>query len=267
MCVLNLYLDKGEVYIVKKVIIGISSAILLLTGCNSKEEYQSNINKGLEAVGEDNFGKAEGLFEVALEAKPKDESAKAYLDQVVYIQKAADAMDDNNISEAINALDKAMNIENGSKVISSKAETQKEEIQTIQKNNKKYQALLDEAKSLNKSSKYDESIKKLDNLLAQDLSNFPNIKNEAEKLKGENDNAKQKEKEENVYNPYEWGPGVKDQFEQSLLENGYIDSIDTIRYEKSGVFNNQGYLQVYAELDGQEFLIVTVNVKTGDYHG
>lgn len=271
----------------KKIIIGIS-AMLLLTGCNSKEEYQSNINKGLEAVAEDNFGKAEALFEIALEAKPKEESAKAYLEQVVYIQEAANAQEENNISDAIQALDKAISVKNGSKVISSKAETQKEEIQVLQENNDKFQVLLGEAKSLTKASKYEKSIQKLDNLLAQDLTNFPTIRDEAEKLKEENNSAaKQKQEaeiakqqeeakiaaqkkaqaEKKAYDPYEWNPGVQAKFEQSMIDNEYVDSIDTIRYEQSGIYNNQGHYEVYGEFDGQEFRIVQVNVKTGDYHG
>ncbi|MFC0186738.1 cell division site-positioning protein MapZ family protein [Fictibacillus aquaticus] len=67
--------------------------------------------------------------------------------------------------------------------------------------------------------------------------------------------------------PYAWAPGVKDQFENEMVESGYADSIDTIRYEKGDVYNGQGYYTVYAELDGEEFYIVSVNVKTGDYHG
>ena len=114
-----------------------------------KEELQVKYS---EAVAEDNFGKAEALFEIALEAKPKEESAKAYLEQVVYIQEAANAQEENNISDAIQALDKAISVKNGSKVISSKAETQKEEIQVLQENNDKFQVLLGEAKSLTKAS-------------------------------------------------------------------------------------------------------------------
>lgn len=69
------------------------------------------------------------------------------------------------------------------------------------------------------------------------------------------------------YDPYEWGPGVKEQFEKEMVERGYADSIDTIRYEESGIYNNEGRYAVYAEMDGVEYQIVNVSVKTGDYHG
>lgn len=67
--------------------------------------------------------------------------------------------------------------------------------------------------------------------------------------------------------PYEWNPGVKERFESEMVESGYADSIDTIRYEKADVYNNEGRYEVYAEMDGVEYRIVNVNVKTGDYHG
>lgn len=67
--------------------------------------------------------------------------------------------------------------------------------------------------------------------------------------------------------PYEWTSGVKEQFEKDIMSRGYVDSADSIRYEKMGIYNNQGYYTVYGKLDGVEHAIVSVNVKTGDYHG
>lgn len=75
------------------------------------------------------------------------------------------------------------------------------------------------------------------------------------------------EKDRADYDPYEWNPGVKEQFEKEMIENGYADSVETIRYVKSNVYNNHGFYVVYAEMDGVEYPIVNVNVKTGDYHG
>jgi hypothetical protein len=57
---------------------------IILGGCGFKEDevYQSSIEKGLDAVAEENFNKAEGLFEVALNAKEDNVKAKAYINQV-----------------------------------------------------------------------------------------------------------------------------------------------------------------------------------------
>jgi len=67
--------------------------------------------------------------------------------------------------------------------------------------------------------------------------------------------------------PYEWSPGVKEEFEDEMVKWGYADSKDTIRYAKPRIYNNQGSYAVYAEIDGVEMYIVGVNVKTGWYHG
>lgn len=74
-------------------------------------------------------------------------------------------------------------------------------------------------------------------------------------------------KHKNIFNPNKWAPVIKEQFESEMIESGYADSVDTIRYEKLLVFNNYGFYSVYAELDGVEYNIVNVNVKTGDYNG
>ncbi|WP_341201072.1 hypothetical protein [Planomicrobium okeanokoites] len=73
--------------------------------------------------------------------------------------------------------------------------------------------------------------------------------------------------EQSSSNPYEWTPGFQSHFETEILDRGYIDSVDSIRYEEAYVDNGEGHLTVYAELDGTEYAIVTVNVKTGDFSG
>lgn len=67
---------------------------------------------------------------------------------------------------------------------------------------------------------------------------------------------------------YEWAEGVKETFEADIYEKGYVDSIETIRYEKYEPNGYpQGFYSVYGEVGGRENYIVVVNVKTGDYHG
>ncbi|WP_100403605.1 hypothetical protein [Bacillus sp. FJAT-42315] len=272
----------------KKVVAGISIA-MLLTACGTKqdagnEDYEKNIQKGLDAVAEDNFGKAEVLFEFALDARPSDQSAKAYLEQVVLIQQANEDVEDNKVKEALKSLESAIEYKEGSKVISAKAEEQKKSISSLQQQQEKYTKILEEAKVLNEDSKFEESNNKIDELLTEDLSHFNDIKLAAEKLKEENSAAEEKteseqnianvdekskptQSEEDPYDPYEWAPGIKTQFEDDMIKSGYIDSPDNIRYEEAGIFNNQGYLSVFTVIDGVEYRVVGVNVKTGDYHG
>src|SRR5699024_1326199 len=69
-------------------------------------------------------------------------------------------------------------------------------------------------------------------------------------------------------NSIEWAESVKEKFEMEILEYGYIDYLESIRYEE---YKPNGYDQnlysVYGELDGVEYYVVVVNVKTGEYHG
>lgn len=162
--------------------------LLVLGGCSSKNDalYQDSIQKGLDAVAENDFSKAEGLFEMALEAKEKDESATAYLKQVQLILKAEELIKQNKIDDAVQSLEKSITVKEGSKVISSKSEDKKEVLLTSKKNQEQYQALLTDAKGLTQSGKYQESNKKLDELLKADLTQFASIKDEATKLKDSN---------------------------------------------------------------------------------
>lgn len=81
------------------------------------------------------------------------------------------------------------------------------------------------------------------------------------------DNSKIEVSEDISDDPYEWTPGFQEHFEEEILEREYVDSLDTIRYERAYVENGEGYLQLYGEMGGTEYPIVKVNVKTGDFTG
>ncbi|MEH7440186.1 cell division site-positioning protein MapZ family protein [Neobacillus drentensis] len=261
-----------------------SVLVIFLGGCSSKtdELYQDSIQKGLDAIAEDNFSKADGLFEVAIEAKDDDVKAKAYSKQVQMILKADDLVKQNKIDEAVQVLDNSIVVKEGSKVIVSKAKDKKETLLLFQENEKKYNTLLTYAKNLNQSSDFLKSNEKLDELLKADLTQFAPIQDEATKLKESNNEsikkaeiAKAKEEAEKkaaaakAASPFEWAPGIKEEFERSVVdENGYIESRDNIIYKKDSVNDkNEGFYSVYTLIDGEEVYVVYVNCKTGWYHG
>jgi hypothetical protein len=277
---------------IKLIIAVFIGLLLLLGGCSSKTDavYQDSIQKGLDAIAEDDFNKAEGLFKNALEAKEDDVKAQAYSDQVKWILKADDLIKQKKIDEAVQALDQSIKVKEGSKVIAAKAKDKKETLQAFQQNEKKYNELLTDAKNLNQAGDFSKSNEKLDELLQADLTQFTAIEDEAVKLKAANneaiknaesakakeeaerkaeEEAERKAEEEAEASPYEWAPGIKEQFEKSVVdENGYIDSRDNIIYKKGPVNDkNEGFYLVYTIIDGKEVQIVTVNVKTGWYHG
>ena len=162
--------------------------LLLIGGCSSKsnEVYQDSIQKGLDAIAEDNFSKAEGLFEMATEAKEKDPKAKALLNQAQLILKSDDLVKENKIDEALKSLEQSIEVEEGSKVIGSKARDKKEALLTHQESKTHYNTLLTDAKNLTQSGDYQKANGKLEELLKADLSQFASIKDEATKLKESN---------------------------------------------------------------------------------
>jgi hypothetical protein len=268
----------------KMMTLAFCAIVMFLEGCSSKtdELYQDSIQKGLDAIAEDDFSKAEGLFELALEAKEDDVKAKAYLNQVQLIIESDDLVQQNKINDAVVALDKSIKVKDGSKVIASKSEDKKETLAQFQENEKNYNTLLTDAKNLNKSGDFSKSNEKLDELLKADLAQFAPIQHEATKLKESNNESikkaeiakAQKEAEKKAAaakadSPFEWALGIKEQFEKSVVdENGYIDSRDNIIYKKDSVNDkNEGYYSVYTMIDGEEVYVVYVNCKTGYYHG
>ncbi|WP_160724808.1 cell division site-positioning protein MapZ family protein [Bacillus sp. USDA818B3_A] len=276
-------------------------ALVVLGGCTSKtdEIYQNSIQKGLDAVAEENYSKAEGFFETALDAKKGDETAKAYLHQVQLILKAEDLEKKSNWEDEIPLLEQSIKVKKGSKVIASKSKEKIEELNAKVEKQKTFSAMLANAKKLNESGDYQTSNQKVQTLLNEDLTEFLEMKDEATKLKESNDAAikeaeiaqakkeaeakaraaaaEQAKKEAQAKaaaetkakanDPYTWASGVKEKFENAMLENGYADSIDTIVYKKLQVANNEGFYEVYANWDGEFRYIVVVNVKTGWYHG
>jgi hypothetical protein len=275
------------------VLLGLS---IILGGCSSKEEdiYQNSIEKGLDAVAEENFNKAEGFFEVALDTKEDDAKAKAYFNQVNLILEANKLVDENRIQQAIQSLDKSINVKQGSKIISGVSKDKIEEFSLLLENQRIYSSTLAEAKKLNKSGEFEESNRKLDFLLKEELTQFTTIKDEANQLKIENENAikqaeidkataqaeaaavakakaeeeARKEKEAAKANdPMTWAPGVKEKFEQEFYDAGYADTKASITYKNGYIYNNQGFYEVWAQWNGEYRYVVVVNVKTGWYHG
>jgi hypothetical protein len=172
-------------------IVALIGLLLLLGGCSSKANaiYQDSIQKGLDSIAENDFRKAEGLFEMALDAKDNDVKAKAYLSQVQLFLKAEDLIKQNKIEDALQLLEKSISVKEGSKVIASKTKEKKETLVTFRENQNHFNSLLKDAKNLNESGEYQESNIKLDELLKADLSPFTSTKDEATKLRESNNEA------------------------------------------------------------------------------
>ncbi|WP_368900882.1 hypothetical protein [Oceanobacillus oncorhynchi] len=62
----------------------------------------------------------------------------------------------------------------------------------------------------------------------------------------------------------DWAPGIKEEFEAEILSLDYIDTTEGLQYTYSGY---EDHYEVHGYYGGELYYIVTVNVKTGEYHG
>lgn len=74
------------------------------------------------------------------------------------------------------------------------------------------------------------------------------------------------EEEEDI--AFEWAAGVKEEFEDEMVQRGYVHSKDEIVYRNGYIGNDgDGYLEAWSIAEEEDWYIVTVNVKTGWFHG
>ena len=98
-------------------------SLFFLAACSnaSEEAYNSAIQKGLDVIASENYEKAEAYFELALEEKPEDEKAKAYLKQTKAYSNAEKAFDDNDFENAKVEAENVGKIKEGSESLVAKA--------------------------------------------------------------------------------------------------------------------------------------------------
>ena len=256
--------------------------LLTISGCNSNNNdddlYHTSIQKGFDAIAEDELSKAEGLFEMALEARKGDIFAQAYLDQVKLLLEADILQDQNQLDQAINLLDTSITIKDGSKIINAKSNEKKEKLLLDKEIETNYDALFSSAKDFNINQEFEKSNEKLEELLQADLTNYIALKDAAIKLRESNNiqikKAKKIEVEvkvkeiEEKNNPLAWNPGIKDAFEKDMIEKGYVAPDGDFIYRGGYIGGDgDGYYALYTNNEYGEVYIVVVNVKTGWYHG
>src|SRR5690625_1812581 len=105
----------------KKVLFGSFLFILILVGC-SDEGYNNAIQKGLDYIGSEEYKKAEGAFELALDEKKDDVKATALLHQTRAFLEAIDALKSNDMELAIESAQEVMKETEGSEALIKKAE-------------------------------------------------------------------------------------------------------------------------------------------------
>jgi hypothetical protein len=157
-----------------------------------------------------------------------------------------------------------------SKIMSEISMDLADNLTALLEDQRRYSKILSEAKNLNKSGQFEESNKTLDFLFKMDLTQFSYIKEEANQIKIENENAitnveiakanaDAKAKEQAVLtakaavakasDPMTRGPRCKRKFEQQFYNAGYVDTKESSPYNCISI--NQGYYEVWAQMDGE----------------
>ena len=283
----------------RKLFLGVVCLILfslVTAGCastetESKEVEQEKdssivkeaIDQGKLALADGDFEKAKSNFNLALLEDSENVEAKQWIEIIEKYDQFISAVDKKEVDKAVKTLDELKNddkyalIEGFTKEPEQNLNTLMEDIKELDLKIAALSSLYNpEDENSMPSEDYlyfvdeiltDPSVTAKQKKFVEDFENKATERANIILAKMEEEMRAAEEEDLAHYDPYEWNPGVKERFENAMVESGYADSTDTIRYEEAGIYNNEGRYAVYAEMDGIEYRIVNVNVKTGDYHG
>lgn len=176
---------------------------MLLGGCSNKsdEAYQSAVTDGIEAVANEEYAKAEGFFEIALEEKSDDTKARNYLVGIETLHKLLKQQEEGNLEEGLKLSSTIIEDKDIPDAIKNEATKIKKELNSIKSTFDENNKLYLEAEQLAKDQKYLESNeklqviqnKKLENSMYSDLMNKTAVLLTANKDALEKENSTKKE--------------------------------------------------------------------------
>lgn len=130
-----------------KKILPLAVSILLLVGC-SNSTFEKSVEEAKLAIASQEYEKAEGLFNLALEEKKDDKEIKALQEQTKKLVEAKKLQEEKQYSEAISLCEDVQQISSESDVVTSQAEKLKEEVIKLKDNEpKEEQAKVDKEKT------------------------------------------------------------------------------------------------------------------------
>lgn len=255
---------------------------IILVGCNSA--FDEHVGNGDKALSSSDFDEALTHYELALEEKSDNEEVQGKVLFLKDVMQLFELIVEKDWEEASGVIKTVLNneyiVETGS--LHADIEEMQQIVDDNLENDKKVKAAIDNITKLLADELLDDAVEGLETLKQEHIivrfsKEIEDIEKEIEKTKQVIADNKRKQQALNQKDefpksevqsddPYEWADGVKETFEDRMVEDGFIDSKDSIRYEKSRIYNNQGHYIMYAEYMGQEAQVVEVNCKTGDYH-
>lgn len=272
---------------------------IILVGCNSA--FNEHVENGDKALSSSDVNEALTHYELALEEKPDNEEVQGKVGFSKDAIQLFELVAEENWEEASEVIKTVLN--NAYIVETDSLHADIEEMQQMVddnlENDKNVKSAIDNIAKLLENEQLDDAVEELENVkqehtivrFSKEIEDIEkevektkqviadnerkqqalNQKDESPKSEVQEDNNQFEEPEEVQSkevsdDPYEWAEGIKGPFEDRMVEDGFIDSKDSIRYEKSRINNNQGHYIMYGEYMGQEAQVVEVNCKTGDYH-
>lgn len=141
--------------------------LLFLSGCSTtdSEAYNSAIQKGLDTLGIENYEKAQAYFELALEEKPDDTIATAYLEQTQLYSEAKKAFDTSDFETAKVKAEGVAKITEGSESLVMKAREILDKVKNSEVISLNIQKKYNEIISLNDAGELDDALEKTNALL------------------------------------------------------------------------------------------------------
>lgn len=161
--------------------------LIFLVGCSTSysEAYNSAIQKGLDTLGIENYEKAQAYFELALEEKPDDTTAIAYLEQTQLYSEAKKAFDTSDFETAKLKAEGVTNQTQGSESLVIKANEILDKVKNSETIIVNFQKKYDEIISLKDAGELDDALEKTNALLSDSEINedyVSDIKANTEKL-------------------------------------------------------------------------------------
>ena len=184
---------KRWIWIVITLVIALSIGGYAFARHSQNEKlYTDAMQRGSLQISNKNYTAAETAYTNALKRKPNDEKAYTILNQTQSFMSANDLFKDREFANAKSGYQSVANTKSGSELLKNRAQSQLTLIKTIQSNNKKYDAIYNQALNETGEGKYAESNSTLDKIFSDKSikqSYYKDVLQKAEKLRDKNNSA------------------------------------------------------------------------------
>lgn len=175
--------------------------ITVLAACGS-EKHDEAMDNGMDSIENEKYEEAADFFQVALDEKEDDDKASTYLEQTKSLIDGIDTMSDGDFEEATQFFQEIEDTENGLSNLEDVANEKLDEIDKIESLYTEVEDALNKAEEESNEGNYQEALKIIEEVLANDLSHayIEEIEEKLSTLKSDTDSNKEvKKKAEKAY--------------------------------------------------------------------